>query len=153
MGLLADAVLLPPALAVPITGILLALEHAGGWRSTGGDRQAGAHDRSGYRSSLGAAAALNRAAAQVLLVPMAELPTTGIGPTGIAVTLAPLGALPVLVTTVTLAVFKPWAIPTPLTAAISCFVTLRRGRNLVYERNMIDELALRLVHGELPAGS
>ena len=29
MGLLADAVLLPPALAVPITGILLALEHAG----------------------------------------------------------------------------------------------------------------------------
>jgi hypothetical protein len=36
------------------------------------------------------------------------LPTTGIGPTGIAVTLAPLGALLVLVTTVTLAVFKPW---------------------------------------------
>jgi hypothetical protein len=37
---------------------------------------------------------------------MAELPTTGIGPTGIAVTLAPLGALLVLVTTVT--VFRPW---------------------------------------------
>jgi hypothetical protein len=37
--------------------------------------------------------ALTRAAAQALLVPMAELPTTGIGPTGIAVTLA---------------VFKPW---------------------------------------------
>jgi hypothetical protein len=35
------------------------------------------------------------------------LPTTGIGPTGIAVTLPPLGALLVLVTTVTLAVFKP----------------------------------------------
>ena len=34
---------------------------------------------------------------------MAELPTTGIGPTGIAVTLALLGALLVLVTTVTLA--------------------------------------------------
>ena len=50
--------------------------------------------------------ALNRAAAQAL--PMAELPTTGIGPTGIAVTLTPLGALLVLVTTVTLAVFKPW---------------------------------------------
>jgi hypothetical protein len=63
-----------------------------------GDRQAGAHHRSGYRSSLRAAAALNRAAAQALLVPMAELPTTGIGPTGIAVTPAPLGALPVLVT-------------------------------------------------------
>jgi hypothetical protein len=41
-------------------------------------------------------------------LPMAELPTTGIGPTGIAVTLPPLGALLVLVTTVTLAVFKPW---------------------------------------------
>jgi hypothetical protein len=47
----------------------------------------------------------------------------------------------------------PDPIPTPLTAAISCFVTLRRGRQLVYERNMIDELALRLVHGELPVGS
>jgi hypothetical protein len=40
-------------------------------------------------------------------VPM-PLPTTGIGPTGIAVTLVPLGALLVLDTTVTLAVFKPW---------------------------------------------
>ena len=39
---------------------------------------------------------------------MAGLPTTGIGPTGIAMTLAPLGALLVLVTTVTPAVFKPW---------------------------------------------
>jgi hypothetical protein len=61
-----------------------------------------------------------------------------------------LGALLVLVTTVTLAGLQtlgPDAIPTPLTAAISCFVTLRRGRQLVYERNMIDELALRLVHG------
>jgi hypothetical protein len=36
------------------------------------------------------------------------LPTTGIGPIGVAVTLAPLSALQVLVTTVTLAVFKPW---------------------------------------------
>jgi hypothetical protein len=44
-------------------------------------------------------------------------------------------------------------IPTPPTAAIPCFVTLRRGRQLVYERNMIDELALRLVHGQLPVGS
>jgi hypothetical protein len=52
--------------------------------------------------------ALTRAAAQALLVPMAELPTSGIGPTSIAVTLAPSGALLMLVTTVTLAVFKPW---------------------------------------------
>jgi hypothetical protein len=42
---------------------------------------------------------------------MAELPTTGIGRTGIAVTLPPLGALLVLVTTVTLAVFRPWGRP------------------------------------------
>jgi hypothetical protein len=47
----------------------------------------------------------------------------------------------------------PDPIPTPLTAAISCFVTLRRGRQLVYERKMVDKLALRLVHGELPVGS
>jgi hypothetical protein len=38
---------------------------------------------------------------------MAELPTTGIGLTGIAVTLAPLRALLVLITTVTPAVFNP----------------------------------------------
>jgi len=85
------------------------------------------------------------------------LPTTGIGPTGIAVTLAPLGAQLVLVATaVTLAVIKPLGpnpIPTPPTAAISWFVTLRRGRQLVYERNMIDELALTLPHGKLPVGS
>ena len=87
---------------------------------------------------------------------LAELPTTAIGPTGIAVTLALLGAQLVLVTTVTLALLKPLGpdpIPTPPTAAISCFVSLRRGRQLVYERNMIDELALRLVHGQLPVGS
>jgi hypothetical protein len=72
------------------------------------------------------------------------------------VTLAPLGAQLMLVTTVTLALLKPLGpdpSPTPPTAAISCFVTLRRGRQLVYERNMIDELALRLVHGQLPVGS
>jgi hypothetical protein len=50
--------------------------------------------------------ALNRAAAQALLAPMAELPTTGIGPTGIAVTLGAVGRAAVLATT-TLAVFKP----------------------------------------------
>ena len=51
---------------------------------------------------------LNRAATQALLVPLAELPATGIGPTGVAVTLAPIGALLVLIVTVTLAIFKPW---------------------------------------------
>jgi hypothetical protein len=109
MGLLADAVLLPPALAAPITGILLALGTRWGlarhWWVT---------VKLVLTIGLATAAvfvlrpALNRGAAQALLVPTAELPTTGIGPTGIAVTLAPLGALPVLVTTVTLAVVKPW---------------------------------------------
>jgi hypothetical protein len=108
-GLLADAVLLPPALAAPITGILLALGTRWGlarhWWVT---------VKLVLTIGLATAAvfvlrpALNRGAAQALLVPTAELPTTGIGPTGIAVTLAPLGALPVLVTTVTLAVVKPW---------------------------------------------
>jgi hypothetical protein len=41
-------------------------------------------------------------------VPLAELPTTGIGQAGIAVTVASPGPLLVLVATVTLAVFKPW---------------------------------------------
>jgi hypothetical protein len=52
--------------------------------------------------------ALNRAAAQALQVPLVELPTVEIGQLGVAVTVAPAGALPVLVATVALAVFKPW---------------------------------------------
>jgi hypothetical protein len=52
--------------------------------------------------------ALDRAAAQALQVPLAELPGTGIGQLGVAVTLAPAGPLLVLVAIVTLAVFKPW---------------------------------------------
>jgi hypothetical protein len=109
MGLLADAVLLPPALATPITGILLALGTRWGhcWVTV----------KLVLTIGLATAAvfvlrpALNRGAAQALLVRMAELPTTGIGPTGIAVTLAPLGALQVLVATVTPAVFNPGARP------------------------------------------
>ena len=109
MGLLADAVLLPPALAAPITGILLALGTRWGlarhwWVTVKLVLTIGLATEAVFVLR----PALNRGAAQALLVPMAELPTTGIGPTGIAVTLAPLGALLVLVTTVTLAVFKPW---------------------------------------------
>jgi hypothetical protein len=54
--------------------------------------------------------ALNRAAAQALQVPVAELSTAGIGRFGVAVTLAPAGALLVPVATVALAVFKPWGL-------------------------------------------
>lgn len=52
--------------------------------------------------------ALKRAAAQALQVPVAELSTAGIGRLRVAVTMAPAGALLVLVVTVALAVFKPW---------------------------------------------
>lgn len=109
MGLLADAVLLPPALAAPITRILLALGTRCGlarhwWVTVKLVFSIGLATAAGFVLR----PALNSGAAQAQVVPMAELPTTGIGPTGIAVTLAPLGALLVLVTTVTLAVFKPW---------------------------------------------
>jgi hypothetical protein len=52
--------------------------------------------------------ALNRPAAQALQVPLVEMPTTGVGQVGVAVTVASAGALLVLVAIVTLAVFKPW---------------------------------------------
>ena len=109
MGLLAEAVLLPLALAAPLTGILLGLGTPWGlarhwWVLT----------KLVLTIAVATAAvfvlrpALNRAAAQALQVPLAELPTTGIGPTGVAVTLPFTGALLVLVAIVTLAVFKPW---------------------------------------------
>jgi hypothetical protein len=109
MGLLAEAVLLPLALAAPLTGILLGLGTRWGlarhwWVLT----------KLVLTIAVATAAvfvlrpALNRAAAQALQVPLAELPTTGIGPTGVAVTLPFTGALLVLVAIVTLAVFKPW---------------------------------------------
>jgi len=109
MGLLGEAVLLPLALAAPLTGILLGLGTAWGlarhwWVLT----------KLVLTIAVATAAvfvlrpALDRAAAQALQVPLAELPTTGIGQLGVAVTLAPAGALLVLVAIVTLAVFKPW---------------------------------------------
>jgi hypothetical protein len=109
IGLLADAVLVPLALAAPLTGILLAL--GTGWGLT---RHTWVLAKLVLTIGTATAAvlvlrpALNRAAAQVLQVPLVELPTTGIGQAGVAVTLAPAGALLVLLATVTLAVFKPW---------------------------------------------
>jgi hypothetical protein len=109
MGLLGEAVLLPLALAAPLTGILLGLGTAWGlarhwWVLT----------KLVLTIAVATAAvfvlrpALNRAAAQALQVPLAELPAIGIGQVGVAVTLAPAGALLVLIAIVTLAVFKPW---------------------------------------------
>jgi hypothetical protein len=151
MGLLADAVLLPPALAAPITGILLALGTRWGlarhwWvtvklvltiglataavcvlrtalnprRSSGAVGAHGrvAHHRNRPHRHRGDPGAVGRAAGACYHRDPGGRQTLG-----------------------------PDPIPTPLTAAVSCFVTLRRGRQLVYERNMIDELALRLVHG------
>jgi uncharacterized membrane protein len=109
MRLLAEAVLLPLALAAPLTGILLGLGTPWGlarhwWVLT----------KLVLTIAVATAAvfvlrpALNRAAAEALQVPLAELPTTGIGQLGVAVTLASTGAVLVLVAIVTLAVFKPW---------------------------------------------
>jgi hypothetical protein len=109
MGLLGEAVLLPLALAAPLTGILLGLGTA--WGLT---RHAWVLTKLVLTIAVATAAvfvlrpALNRAATQALQVPLAELPTAGIGQLGVAVTLAPAGALLVLVAIVTLAVFKPW---------------------------------------------
>jgi hypothetical protein len=83
MGLLAEAVLVPLALAALTIGTATAAVFV-------------------------LRPALNRAAAQALQVPVAELSTAGIGRFGVAVTLAPAGALLVPVATVALAVFKPW---------------------------------------------
>jgi hypothetical protein len=109
MGLLAEAVLLPLALAALLTGILLGL--GTGWRLT---RHWWVLAKLVLTIAVATAAvfvlrpALDRAAAQALQLPLAELPAAGIGRVGVAVTLAPVGALLVLVAIVTLAVFKPW---------------------------------------------
>jgi hypothetical protein len=109
MGLLAEAVLVPLALAAPLTGVLLGLGTP--WGLT---RHTWVLTKLVLTIAVATAAvfvlrpAPDRAAAQVLQVPLAELPTTGIGQLGVAVTLAPAAALGVLVAIVTLAVFKPW---------------------------------------------
>jgi hypothetical protein len=109
VGLLAEAVLLPLALAALLTGILLGL--GTGWRLT---RHWWVLTKLVLTIAVATAAvfvlrpALDRAAAQALQLPLAELPAAGIGRVGVAVTLAPVGALGVLVAIVTLAVFKPW---------------------------------------------
>jgi len=83
MGLLADAVLVPLALAAPLTGILLGL--GTGWGLT---RHWWVLAKLVLTIAVATAAvlvlrpALNRAAAQALQVPLAELPTAGIGPIG-----------------------------------------------------------------------
>jgi hypothetical protein len=109
MGLLAEAVLVLLALAALATGVLLGLGTP--WGLT---RHAWVLTKLALTIGTATAAvlvlrpALNRAAAQAWQVPVAELSTAGIGRLGVAVTVAPAGALLVLVATVALAVFKPW---------------------------------------------
>jgi hypothetical protein len=109
MGLLGEAVLLPLALAAPLTGILLGLGTPWGLA-----RHWWVLAKLVLTIVVATAAvfvlrpALNRAAAQALQVPLVEMPTTGVGQVGVAVTVASAGALLVLVAIVTLAVFKPW---------------------------------------------
>jgi hypothetical protein len=97
MDLLVTAVLLPLALAAPLTGILLGLGTR--WGLT---RHTWVLAKLVLTIVVATAAvfvlrpALDRAAAQALQVPLAELPTTGIGQLGVAVTLAPAAALGVL---------------------------------------------------------
>jgi hypothetical protein len=109
MGLLADAVLVPLALAALLTGILLGLGTAWGLtRHTWVLAKLVLTIATATAAVLVLRPALNRAAAQALQVPLAELPATGIGQAGVVMTVAPVGALLVLVATVTLAVVKPW---------------------------------------------
>ncbi len=109
MGLLAETVLLPLALAAPLTGILLALGSPWGlaryyWVLT----------KLALTITLVTALVfvlrprINQAAAETLRISLAELATTGVGQVGVAVTVGIAAALLVLFTIVALAVFKPW---------------------------------------------
>jgi hypothetical protein len=107
-GILADAVLMPLALAALLTGVLLGLG-----TSWGLARHYWVLAKLGLTTATATAAAfvlrpaLNRAAAEALQVPLADLPTAGIGQLGGTVTVAAAAALLVLLATATLAVFKP----------------------------------------------
>jgi hypothetical protein len=109
MDLLISAVLLPLALGALLTGVLLGLGTRWGlvrhyWVLTKLVLTIGAATAAVFSLR----PSLNEAAANALRVPLAELPTTGIGQVGVGVTVAPAVALLVLITAVVLAVYKPW---------------------------------------------
>jgi hypothetical protein len=109
MDLLVSAVLLPLALAALLTGVLLGLGTQWGLA-----RHYWVLTKLVLTLVLATAAvfslrpSLNQAAANALAVPLAELPTAGLGQVGVGVTAAPAVALLVLLTAVALAVYKPW---------------------------------------------
>jgi hypothetical protein len=109
MGLLAEKILVPFALAALLTGILLGLGTRWGltryyWVLTK------------LLLTITAISALvlvlrprvSQAADEVLRIPLAELATNGIGQIGIGVTIGIAAALLVLLTVAILAVNKPW---------------------------------------------
>jgi hypothetical protein len=109
MDLLAETVLVPLALAAPLTGILLALGSSWGlaryyWVLAK------------LVLTLAVVTALvfvlrpriHQAAAEALRVPPVDLAATGIGQVGVAVTVGIAAGLLVLFTVAALAVFKPW---------------------------------------------
>ena len=109
MGLLADTLLLPLAIGSLVTGIVVGLgTHWGLTRHLWVLAKLVLTIGTATAAVLVLRPALNRAAAYAVAVPLAELQAGGSGPIGRAVTIAPATALLVLLTAVTLAVFKPW---------------------------------------------
>jgi hypothetical protein len=109
MDLVVSAVLVPLALAALLTGVLLGLGTRWGLA-----RHWWVLAKLALAIVLASAAvlvlrpSLNEAASDALAVPLAELPTAGIGQVAVRVTTAPIVGVLLLTTAVVLAVYKPW---------------------------------------------
>jgi hypothetical protein len=109
MGLLADTILLPLAIGALASGVLLGI--GTNWGLT---RHYWVLSKLVLTIGLATVAvfvlrpALDRAAAQVVATPLAELSAAGIGQLARVAAVAPAAALLVLLTAVAFAIFKPW---------------------------------------------
>jgi hypothetical protein len=109
MDLLVPAALLPLALGALLTGILVALRTRWGLvRHYWVLAKLVLTIVAATAATLSLRPALDEAAATALALPLDELRGAGIGPAGVAVTVAPAVALLILITAVVLAVYKPW---------------------------------------------
>jgi hypothetical protein len=109
MDVLVSAVLLPLAAGALLTGVLLGLgTHWGLTRHYWVLTKLVLTIVVATAAVVSLRPSLDQAAAIALSVPLAELPTVGIGRVGVGVTVAPAVALLVLISTVILAVYKPW---------------------------------------------